>query len=90
MWKAWSWGNIYIDFDIISTNYTARLQADLLTHSAETIVGVALVMYPVHSSSEVLVQPFVFWKGWLHEVKGPHHVSSNVLCFGIFHHLDHT
>ena len=21
MWRAWSWGNIYIDFDIISTNY---------------------------------------------------------------------
>ena len=40
MWRAWSWGNIYIDFDIISTNYTARLRADMLTHSDETTVGV--------------------------------------------------
>jgi len=40
MWRAWSWGNIYIDFDITSTNYTARFQADMLTHSVETIVGV--------------------------------------------------
>ena len=37
---AWSWGNIYIDFDIISTNYTARLRANMLTHSVETIVSV--------------------------------------------------
>jgi len=41
MWRTWSWGNIYIDFDVISSNYTARLQADMLTHSAETmIIGV--------------------------------------------------
>ena len=88
MWRAWSWGDIYIDFDIISTNYTARLQADMLTLLAETIVGVCWLCIQCIPALKYKYSHSYFGKAaWLHEVKGPHHVFKNILCFGFFHYI---